>query len=154
MPPKKDLTGQRFGTLTVIERSDRWASRGKRRRQLWLCRCDCGELTYKDTDTLTNPDKSMCRACAAQYGAQKARESTGYIDGTQLAKIRNPNSQSDNLSGVRGVYLDTKTGKYRARIKFQGKIRSLGTFTNLEDAAKARARAEEELFGKFLEEVK
>lgn len=73
------------------------------------------------------------------------------MDGTQLSRIRNISESSDNVSGVRGVYLDTKTGKYRARIKFQGKIRNLGTFTNLEDAVKARRIAEEETFGAYLE---
>ena len=148
---RRDLTGQRFGTLTVLERSDRYATRGTRKRQLWKCLCDCGEVTYKATDTLTNPDKTMCRACAAKYGAQKARDSAGYQDGTQLPRIQNISPESHNLSGVRGVYLDTKTGKYRARIKFQGKIRNLGTFTTLEAAVKERARAEEELFGTYLE---
>lgn len=32
-----DLTGQRFGRLTVIERSD-----SKNGRATWLCKCDCG----------------------------------------------------------------------------------------------------------------
>ena len=57
---------------------------------------------------------------------------------------------SDNFSGVRGVYFERKTGKYRARLKFQGKLYNLGSFTRLEDAVKARQRGEEEIYGKFL----
>jgi len=37
----KDLTGQRFGRLTVIEQ----AGRTKSRSVLWLCHCDCGNTT-------------------------------------------------------------------------------------------------------------
>lgn len=37
----KDLTGQRFGMLTVLEP----AEIGKRGVKRWLCRCDCGNLT-------------------------------------------------------------------------------------------------------------
>ena len=150
---RNDLTGQRFGTLTVLERSDRYATRGNRTRQLWKCLCDCGEVTYKATDVLTNPAKSMCRACAGKFAAETARESAGYQDGTQLAKIRVESDKSENLSGIRGVYFNPKTGKYRARIKFQGKIRNLGTFTSLEAAMKERARAEEELFGHYLDSI-
>ena len=69
-----------------------------------------------------------------------------------MAKIRVESDKSDNLSGVRGVYYDGKRGKYRARIKFRRKIYNLGYFTNLEDAIKARKRAEEDYFGKFLED--
>ena len=150
---RRDLTGQRFGTLTVLESSDRYAPRGNRKRQLWKCRCDCGEITYKYTDVLTNPARNMCSACAGQYAAEKARAQAGYVAGTQLSRIRGPSGTSDNLSGVRGVYLDPKTGKYRARIKFQGKIRNLGTFYNMDDAVKARRKAEEEIFGMFLEQA-
>ena len=145
-----DLTGQHIGRLTVLERSDRYGSRGKRKTQLWKCLCDCGEITYKATDTLTNPDISMCQACAGKYSASKARENAGFVDGTQITKIKGKTETSDNLSGFRGVYLDRKTGKYRARIKFQGKLYNLGSYMLLEDAVKARRRGEEEYFGKFL----
>ena len=149
---KRDLTGQRVGRLTVLERSEQYGTRGSRKTQLWKCLCDCGEVTYKATDSLTNPDISMCKDCAGKYGAEKAREKAGFTGGTQLAKIRVESDKSDNLSGVRGVYYDGKRGKYRARIKFQRKIYNLGYFTNLDDAIKARKRAEEDYFGKFLED--
>lgn len=148
---KRDLTGQRIGQLTVLERSDRYGSRGSRRVRLWKCRCDCGAITYKATDTLTNADVSMCKECAGRYAAEKARENAGFAQGTQLAKIRVEDEKSGNLSGVRGVYYDAKRGKYRARLKFRQKYYNLGYFSNLEDAVKARQRAEEEIFGKFLE---
>ena len=37
MKPKRDLTGQRFGRLTVIEPTEKVGSNWK-----WKCRCDCG----------------------------------------------------------------------------------------------------------------
>ena len=93
----------------------------------------------------------MCKGCAGKYGAEKSRANAGYAEGTQLAKIRVESDKSDNLSGVRGVYYDSKRGKYRARIKFKRQIYNLGYFNNLEDAVKARKRAEEDLFERFLE---
>ena len=151
MKQYSDLTGKKFGTLTVLELSDRYGTRGARKQRLWKCLCDCGEITYKATDVLNNPSISMCKTCAGKYSAKKAREGAGFVDGTQLSRIRNISEKSDNVSGVRGVYLNTKTGKYRARIKLQGKMRNLGTFTNLEDAVKARRIAEEETFGAYLD---
>lgn len=147
---RNDLSGQKIGKLTILERSDKYGSRGKRQTQLWKCQCECGAITYKATDTLTNPDISMCQKCAGKYTAEKARANAGFEGGTQIAKIKDQPDVSDNLSGVRGVYLDRKTGKYRARLKFQGKLYNLGCYTLLEDAVKARKRGEEEIFGKFL----
>ena len=74
----RDLAGQRVGHLTVLERSDRYGSRGKRKVPLWKCLCDCGAITYKATDTLTNPALSMCADCAAKYAAEKMRAGAGY----------------------------------------------------------------------------
>ena len=58
-----------------------------------------------------------------------------------------------NSSGCRGVYLEKKTGKWRARLKFKGKIMNFGSYAKFEDAVAARKAAEEEYFGAFLEEI-
>ena len=55
---KKDLAGQRFGFLTVIEDS------GERRRGsvVWRCRCDCGNEKLISTSSLAGGVKSCgCR---------------------------------------------------------------------------------------------
>lgn len=149
---RNDLTGQRIGKLTVVGRSDKYAPRGNRRTQLWECRCDCGEITYKATDTLTNPAVSMCQNCAAEYAITHARANLGFEGGTQITKIKNRKEESDNMTGVRGVYFERKTNKYRARLRFRGKVYNLGSYYKLEDAIKARRRGEEEIYDKFLEE--
>lgn len=148
---QKDLTGQRFGRLTVLERSDQTATRGSRTRKLWKCQCDCGAITYKATDTLTNPDMSMCKACADQYGAAKARDNAGYVGGTQLAKIQEKPLESNNQTGFRGVYRNSRTSRFVVRIKFQKKLYHIGCFDNIEDAIKARLEAEEQFFGPYRE---
>ena len=38
MPRKKDLTGMKFGRLTVIKQDGKY----KNGARLWLCKCDCG----------------------------------------------------------------------------------------------------------------
>lgn len=148
---RNDLTGQKIGKLTVLGRSDKYGSRGKRQTQLWECLCECGAITYKATDALTNPDVSMCQECAGKYSAEKARAGAGFVGGTQITKIKNMSDKADNLSGVRGVYLEKKTGNYRARLKFKGKLYNLGSFSRLEDAVEARKQGEKEIYGAFLE---
>lgn len=145
--------GQRFGMLTVIGRSEKRAPRGKRTVPLWECRCDCGAIVYKAMDTLTNPSRCSCQDCANQLNAQNTRAYAGFYKGTQLSRIRNTNPIGGNESGRRGVSKDKKTGKWKAYIKFRNKHISLGYYTNLEDAIKARVQAEEEYYEPLLEEV-
>lgn len=145
-----DLTGQVFGNLTVLGRSEKRSSRGARTTPMWECRCRCGAITYKATDTLKNPDLSMCADCAAKYATEKARQCAGFVEGTQLSKIKDMTPSAANTSGCRGIYYEGKFDRWRAQIIFQRKRYYLGTFKNKEDAIKARQRAEEELYGAFL----
>lgn len=148
-----DLTGKVFGRLTVLGRSDKRNSRGARTTPMWECRCECGNITYKATDTLTNPEESMCQECHNRLAPQKARESAGFVGGTQITKIINMKPTAANTTGVRGVSYDKRSGRYRARLKFRGKLLNFGSFTKFEDAVAARKAAELEYFGAFLEEL-
>ena len=150
LPTKEDLVGRRFGKLEVIGRSDKRGSRGARTVPLWECRCECGNITYKATDTLTNPELSMCNDCVGKYAGQKMREKAGYVDGTQISRIASTKLISTNTSGCRGVYFDKRSGLWRARLKFKGKLMNFGSYKNFEDAVKARKAAEQEYFGKYL----
>lgn len=147
----RDLTNMHIDNLTVLERSDKYTTRGNRKVRLWKCRCDCGSITYKATDTLTDKRKNSCKECAAKQAALTAKKCAGFVDGTQMSKIKSATASSNNTTGVRGVYLDKKTGKYRALIKFKGVRHHLGYFDDIEEAAKARRVAENEIFGAFLE---
>ena len=147
-----DLTGKVFGKLTVIGRSDKRNSRGKRTTPMWECRCECSAITYKATDTLTNPDKSMCNECAGKYAADIARQSAGFVGGTQITKIADRKPTAANTSGARGIKKKKRSNKWRARLTFKGKIMSFGSFARFEDAVFARKEAEKIYFGEFLEE--
>lgn len=61
----------------------------------------------------------------------------------------NQKVRCDNKSGHRGITLDNQTGKWRARIKLNGREISLGRHTNIEEAVKARAAATLTYFGGF-----
>lgn len=153
LPTKENLIGRRFGKLEVIDRSDKRGSRGARTVPLWECRCECGNITYKATDILTNPELSMCNECVGKYARSKQREKAGYVDGTQLSRIKSDKLISSNTSGCRGVYFDKCSGKWRARLKFKGKLMNFGSYANFEDAVKARKAAEQEYYGEFLNQI-
>lgn len=148
-----DLTGQVFGRLTVIGRSNKRNSRGARTTPMWECRCECGNITYKATDTLTNPDESMCQECHNSLAPEKARAAAGFVGGTQISRIKNMNPTAASSTGVRGVSFDKRSGRYRARLKFKGKMLNFGSYRTIEEAAAARKAAEQEYFGAFLEEI-
>lgn len=52
----KDLTGQRFGRLIVIERR----GSDKHHNALWLCKCDCGEECIVNGKALRHGDTRSC----------------------------------------------------------------------------------------------
>jgi hypothetical protein len=81
------------------------------------------------------------------------RERAGFVGGTQISRIKSEKLSSTNTSGVRGVYFDKRTGKWRARLKFKGKLMNFGYYTKFEDAVKARREAESVIYGEFLEEI-
>lgn len=77
----KDLTGQRFGMLTVLEP----AEMGKRGVKRWLCRCDCGKLTIATPNNLKCGNKKSC-GCLLK----KLREEWGS----------NPACRNDGVSSI------------------------------------------------------
>ncbi|MBV4423238.1 hypothetical protein [Clostridium tyrobutyricum] len=55
----KDLTGEKFGRLTVIK-LDKKIQSGNRKRYYWLCKCGCGNYTSVRTDCLTKGQVKSC----------------------------------------------------------------------------------------------
>jgi hypothetical protein len=55
-----DITGQRFGRLTTIERTDKRTSN----TIVWLCQCDCGTKTFVNTNNLRSGGVISC-GCAS-----------------------------------------------------------------------------------------
>ena len=65
----EDLTGKRFGKLTVIKRAGNYIRPNGKKVPRWLCRCDCG----KETEVLARNLKSGCtKSCGCLRGRRKA----------------------------------------------------------------------------------
>lgn len=58
----EDLTGQKFGYLTAIERDYEYAKNiGLTKQEMfWKCKCDCGNITYKRPYSLKNSHMLSC----------------------------------------------------------------------------------------------
>ena len=62
----KNLVGQKFGKLTVLELTDI----RKNGSPVWICKCDCGNITYVTSNCLTKGDTKSC-GCLKSYGEEK-----------------------------------------------------------------------------------
>ena len=76
-----DLTGQRFGRLTVIKRDE---NNGK--KVMWLCRCDCGNETTVFSGYLRNGDTKSC-GCLSKDKLRERRFKHGESRKTRLYNI-------------------------------------------------------------------
>ena len=70
---------------------------------------------------------------------------------TQWQNTLNRKDNSNNTSGVKGVYIRTlsQSQKYGARIQYRNKYIHLGIFDTIEEAAEARKQAEIKYFGEY-----
>ena len=71
---------------------------------------------------------------------------------TQQQNCMNRSKTSKNTSGTVGVCWHKGIGKWVARIKINGKYKSLGSYNDLENAIQARKNAEIEYFGEYRNE--
>ena len=142
--PRLDLTGWRFGALIVLRRAENIGN-----KTAWICRCDCGKEVVLRTNALRTGHTISC-GCVG--GAEHARQGLSYVEGTCVERIQSEKIMKNNTSGVTGVAWVNRKQVWQATICFKGKRRYLGRYHRLEDAVKARKRAEEDLYKNFLQE--
>ena len=145
-----DLTGQQFGSLTVLHSVENVDG-----RTAWLCRCGCGREVTVKTVHLRSGHMKTCGCDSPFRGrspAEIGRASLTFIDGTCVEMLRAKTVRCNNTSGVPGVEWRKSNQRWRASICFKGKRHYLGIYTRFEDAVKARKQGEEDLHDKFLRE--
>lgn len=233
----QDLTGRRFGKLTVVKRIENYISPKGARQTRWECLCDCGNITNCRTMELNSGAKKSCGCSKSEfcslinrktnrydidnynYGIgytskgerfyfdkedfQKINSYCWYIDNygyvvtdshkyhgvknkknlrmhriimdywdnkldidhinnnkfdnrksnlrlvTRSQNFMNKDKQSNNTSGVTGVYWDKSRNKWMAAIQVNGKQINLGRYDNKKDAVVARKHAENKYFGEY-----
>ena len=144
---KIDLTGQRYGRLTVLCPAERIG-----RHTAWVCRCECGKMTVVRTDHLRDGHVSSCGCLPRKGNPRSFGLGLTYIDGTCLEMLRAKTIRSNNRSGVTGVNWDKEKQRWRASICFKGRRYLLGRYTRFEDAVESRKKAEQEMHDAFVRE--
>lgn len=99
-----DLTGQRFGRLTVLGPVDR-----KNQQVVWLCQCDCGNQSKSRGDSLRGNDTLSC-GCLMIERTVEANTKHGmwqeHLYGSwhsMIQRCTNPNVKSYARYGGRGI---------------------------------------------------
>lgn len=101
-----DITGQKFGRLTVLKRMDRIDSQGRR---LYECLCECGKVTYVNSHDLKNGSTKSCGCLGAElflsritkHGAYKTR--LYKVWGDMKNRCTNKNNDHYKDYGGRGI---------------------------------------------------
>ena len=137
LPMKRwvDLTGRKFGRLTVLSKLERTENT----EEYWECICSCGRHVVVSKENLCAGKTKSCGCLQEETRKENMKKAIHFVDGTCLEKITNPKNTASNTSGYRGVY-KRENSKWRAAIGFQGKVHNLGTFTRIEDAAQTGRR--------------
>lgn len=60
MTALRDLTGQKFGKLLVLERVEDYVFSSGRKCTRWLCQCDCGEKVFVNGNALVTGNTISC----------------------------------------------------------------------------------------------
>ena len=139
-----DLTGKRFGKLTVIA----YAGLDEEQKcSMWKCRCDCGKITTVRGGSLTY---GTTKSCGCEFSKFTPNAITDQVDGTRINSLLYT-KHNNNTSGHVGVSFNKRRQKWEAYIQFKGYLYHLGLYEDIQDAIKARERAEKEKHGAFME---
>ena len=130
----KDIAGMTFGFLTAIQPTEK----RDRKDIVWRCQCQCGTVLELPATRLLRNNTLSC-GCINREHLKRANK---YIAQTGLRQALDDRIHSTrNQSGYIGVV--KKRNKWQAQITYRRKNYCLGTFSRLEDAVNARARAKE-----------
>lgn len=84
--PYEDLTGQKFGSLTVLSRTEDYVSPSGKRTPKWHCQCDCGKYVDVIGESMKNGNTRSC-GCLRK-GNRRAEDLTGQRFGKLVVKER------------------------------------------------------------------
>lgn len=131
-----DLTGKRFGMLTVLRRAD--YNKGK--NVVWVCKCDCGNVVDKVGNYLKTGDTLSCGCFKKQNDLVNLRDQydAKRVDGVAKQLFKGKEPRKDSSTGYRGVSKyrtrKSKEVRYRAWITVQGKRKYKSGFLTPEEA--------------------
>lgn len=99
MARRIDLTGQRFGRLTVVG----FERQGGRGHSYWRCKCDCGGYTIARGSHMKAGNVTSCGCVPAHKTHGESRTRLYVIWNNMKQRCGNPNSIEYHLYGGRGI---------------------------------------------------
>jgi hypothetical protein len=147
----KDITGQKFGTLTVLEYTDKKNKKGERR--LWRCRCKCGSEILTTSGPLLSGKRKSC-GC---NNPKKFQDLVGKRFG-KLIVIKFDHKEGKGSGVIRYFWkckcdCGNETIVRRGHLK-DGKIRSCGCLSNRQGKDSPHFKGYEEITGGYYGSLK
>lgn len=81
---RTDLTGKRFGILTVIEQAEDYVLPCGQHQKMWKCKCDCGSVVIARSTHQKDGATRSC-GCIKSHGEREVAE---YLDAHNIHYIR------------------------------------------------------------------
>lgn len=97
----KDLTGQKFNRLTVIE-----FSHTKNRKSFWMCECICGNKKVIRSDSLKDGNVKSCGCLNFENGTvthNMSKTKIYHVWATMKNRCKNSNDKNFHHYGGRGI---------------------------------------------------
>jgi len=91
----EDLTGKRFGRLSVIKLNNRDS---KRREYWWTCQCDCGTVKVIRGDNLKAGITHSCGCLKNELSRKRKLKGKGVGSANQIINTYKQNAKRRNLS--------------------------------------------------------
>ena len=109
MKTPRDLTGQKFGRLTVLRQAPDKIKPSGAHSKMWECKCDCGNIKIISRSSLVSGDTVSCgcyhKEHAHDYGKKHGLTNTKlYTKWSGIVqRCTNPNAIHYDMYGGRGI---------------------------------------------------
>ncbi len=135
-----NLTGKRFGRLTIIER----VQNNKYNKPQWLCRCMCNNKTIVSGHDLKNNNTKSCGCLRKTHGYSGCQQNITYVTWyNMIQRCTNSNRKDYEYYGRRGIKVCDKWLSFESFLEDMGekpKGLSLDKVDNNKGYCKANCR--------------
>lgn len=112
----KDLTGKRFGKLTVVSFYEKRKSKSGSTKYMWRCKCDCGNYVIANADNLKSGHTKSCKCLRKEISTKRILQQSKnnvkhglagtriyYAWHSMLERCYNPFDNNFSRYGGRGI---------------------------------------------------
>lgn len=82
-----DLTGQKFGRLTVLKRSEDYISKSREKTVQWECQCDCGNICIVSGRGLKSGKTQSCGCLRREKIIERNKKTAKDLTGQRFGKL-------------------------------------------------------------------